>query len=514
MNQKPEEVSAMEPKWSSCFTPWIFSRGRRLWQEKRVRRLDVNQDTVAAIVDDREDCFVAISLNEDGSVRKLGCSCLFADDGSPCCHMVTALLALEDRTGEPVRLPDARDQWWKIRRVNWNPESTRRWADYAVRRRKEIYQAIDTWASRPGRRSEKVLSETILSLLEATVLPQISRGQNLDAFQVICITLETVLTREMELSDLQVHCSELWMQLKRQATPQERDKMYQWFSQYATRSFAVRTLLFDPDWEPEQVRFTLTSLAPPIFRQGNELADGARLLPAMLRMIRSLHWSWQQTCALFRQLPGWALHCSVAIMNLEPDRTQDGLTLLRLCRETTSSAQTVLSQCRRFLTRVYQEGAVSREDLVRLFTFPVNSRAMASTLRDILSKEDWSAVVTQLLQDPAWDSVRLDLLMLDARLPELYAELEKRGSLQDLNRCAPILEQWSASNVRNLYAELAIDLGRHLTSTKDCRTLMNTLRKLASYNGGETKVREVIRTLRQTAPVDGYLAQVLARYPY
>ncbi len=498
----------MEKQWAQRFAPWVFRRGRRLQKTGAVSRLHCDGETAAALVQDDEVCLVGVSL-EGNLVRRVGCSCILADDGTLCSHMVAMMLALEDR-GTDLQMPLPEAPMWKERKEFWNPEVVPREQDFKGRRRAEVMNVLDNFLSRTGRRSEKLLADEVERILNSSVDPLLERGQSLDAFLVVCAGIETICLRGNESMELQTRISDLWTRIYRQAGPGERNRMYHWFASTSLRPMAVRTMLFDLDWEPEQLLYTISEIFPAVFRNP-DIPDAARILQTVVLISQKLNMPYARLRAIFSRLPDWSIACPPAIISLDPSQAQVGLTLLRLCRDFSPRAPEVIPQCRSFLGKLYKKGVLSREDLVRYFTFRNNTRMHIAQIREILSRKDFSEMVSRMLEDPAWAHLRLDLLLMDARYRDVYDLLMEKGTIQDLNRCSAILEQWSSARLRTLYATMCLKLGRNVASPRDARVLTDAMKKLLTYNNGRTALENVALTLRSQDPHNPILNAVLTR---
>ena len=67
--------------WENLFEKHILERGYRYYSENAVENLDISADVIRADVIGPEDYEVEISLEDDGGVAEMYCSCSYVDDG-------------------------------------------------------------------------------------------------------------------------------------------------------------------------------------------------------------------------------------------------------------------------------------------------------------------------------------------------------------------------------------------------------------------------------------------------
>lgn len=82
--------------WKNLFEKNILERGYRYYSENAVGNLDISADMIRADVTGSEDYEVEISLDDDGGVAEMYCSCPYADDGRYCKHMAAVLYEWEE----------------------------------------------------------------------------------------------------------------------------------------------------------------------------------------------------------------------------------------------------------------------------------------------------------------------------------------------------------------------------------------------------------------------------------
>ena len=94
--------------WENLFEKHILERGYRYYCENAVENLDISADIIRADVIGSEDYEVEISLDDDGGVTEMYCSCPYAGDGRNCKHMAAVLYEWEEnRGGDDLSKKDA-----------------------------------------------------------------------------------------------------------------------------------------------------------------------------------------------------------------------------------------------------------------------------------------------------------------------------------------------------------------------------------------------------------------------
>ena len=260
--------------WRDEFEHQILYRGRKYFEEGRVRRIQRCADLYTATVEGAADYTVRIDLN-DIRPGAMQCDCPYAETYGQCCkHMAALLFALEAGTIDVEELPPAkqppivshipmempwleaidklpedvvrkellkradRDEWLKERLAvlylgklpegqiqNWKADLQEIAAEYT-----DCTGRIDAdGTSELSGRLAYFLSNKLPLLLEV--------GAVMDAFHLIWLVMETALEWETddyydELDDLFTDCKDAYVALLPLASAEQKAQMLQWYREH------------------------------------------------------------------------------------------------------------------------------------------------------------------------------------------------------------------------------------------------------------------------------------------
>lgn len=86
--------------WKNLFEKHILERGYDYYSGNAVENLDISADIIRADVIGSEEYEVEISLDDDGEIEEMYCSCPYAADGRNCKHMAAVLYEWEESRRE------------------------------------------------------------------------------------------------------------------------------------------------------------------------------------------------------------------------------------------------------------------------------------------------------------------------------------------------------------------------------------------------------------------------------
>lgn len=266
--------------WENLFEKHILERGYGYYLENAVENLYISADIIRADVMGSEDYEVEISLDDDGGVTEMYCSCPYADDGRNCKHMAAVLYEWEENSGGgdlsekktdkdgdlfiTAHTKEAYDRKIKaigklvekadievVRSyltsvlaenekllVRFNGIVNRGADEEDVKRYMEQADKIaDCYLGRNHfisyREAGSFISE-LLDILEEDVRRMIDNGQYRSAFQLANHIFVLAGSVDMDDSDggtgmLANRIYELWQELLGKADPEEKKEMFQWF---------------------------------------------------------------------------------------------------------------------------------------------------------------------------------------------------------------------------------------------------------------------------------------------
>lgn len=263
--------------WHDEFTSLILGRGKKYFDEGRIRRIQRINNTYIATVEGTEDYEVEITI-EDNQVKDMSCTCPYAYEDN-CKHMAATMfqLELEDIAIEelpPVPQPPIVEHipmespWLEaidnlpedvirkelMKRADRDDRLKERLAvlylgklpEGQIQNWKAVLQGIAAnYTDRRGRITDEdawefanelgnFLSTKIPLLLEVNAV--------MDAFHVIWIVMETALEWQVDNSDDDVDelledCEEYLRKLYNPATEEQKEQMMQWHQEHR-----------NPDW--------------------------------------------------------------------------------------------------------------------------------------------------------------------------------------------------------------------------------------------------------------------------
>lgn len=264
----------MNQNWKDNFAPHILARGRRYFEENRIRRIQRCVDSYTAIVAGTEDYTVTIDI-ENGIPGYMECECPYAADFAHYCkHMATVLFALEsgdvtieeippakkppmishvpvqtpwqeaiDKLPETVVRKELRKLGGRHERLrerltvlylgklpegqlqNWKADLQRIACGYTDRRGRILEE--DSWEFL--RDLGSFLDEKLPLLLEARAV--------MDAFYLLWTVMGTALEWEIEenyeeLEDLFQDCRDAYEVLQSLATDAQKEQMQKWYQEH------------------------------------------------------------------------------------------------------------------------------------------------------------------------------------------------------------------------------------------------------------------------------------------
>lgn len=269
--------------WENLFEEHILERGYSYYLENAVENLDISADIIKADVIGSEEYEVEISLDDDGEIEEMYCSCPYADGGRNCKHMAAVLYEWENnqreddpskkrKEADPERdlfltahTKDAYDRKIKAVRklvekadieivrsyltsvlmddekllVRFNGIVNRGADEDDVKRYMEQADRIaDCYLGRDHfisyHEAGSFISE-LEDILEEDVRRMIDNGQYRSAFQLADHIFVLVGSVDMDDSDggagmLADRVYELWQELLEKADPEVKKEMFQWFT--------------------------------------------------------------------------------------------------------------------------------------------------------------------------------------------------------------------------------------------------------------------------------------------
>lgn len=81
-------------KFYNYFSPWILERGMDYYHNDLVKEINVNKNTISALVEGTELYKVNIVLDTD-KIREMNCTCPYGESGKNCKHMAAVLFKWE-----------------------------------------------------------------------------------------------------------------------------------------------------------------------------------------------------------------------------------------------------------------------------------------------------------------------------------------------------------------------------------------------------------------------------------
>lgn len=265
--------------WREEFTPHIFARGKKYFEEGRVSRIQRDRNTYLATVEGTEDYEVEIVLCEDG-IDAMLCSCPYAQNGENCKHMAAVLLAMEQEDPSVEELPPAKlppivshvpmEMPW-LDAIDNLPDSVIRkelmkLADKDDRLKErlavlylgklpegqiqnwkaDLQEIAGEYVDRSGVIREENTWDFMIDLsnfMESKLPLLFEVGAVMDVFHVIWIVMETALEWEVEefeydLDCLFVDCETNLQKLFSIATDDQREEMLRWYREHRNEEWS------------------------------------------------------------------------------------------------------------------------------------------------------------------------------------------------------------------------------------------------------------------------------------
>ena len=262
----------MIPDWKEEFAPHILARGKKYYEERKVRRIQRCGNTYIASVEGTEDYEVEISFAEE-KIEQMRCNCPYAPENN-CKHMAAVLFALEDDDICVEELPPAKQPpivshiplempWLEaidklpedvvrkelLKRADRDDRLKERLAllylgklpEGQIQNWKADLQSIaGEYLDRRGRINEENTWEFLEDLdnfLNAKLPLLLEVNAIMDAFHMIWIVMETALEWEIDdyyeqLSDFFYDCLQALRSIWTQATEVQQGQIMQWYQDH------------------------------------------------------------------------------------------------------------------------------------------------------------------------------------------------------------------------------------------------------------------------------------------
>lgn len=529
--------------WRRMFEPQILKRGEDYWQDGCVDELSEEENAVTAVVSGTNDYEVEIEINRKGNIEFMSCTCPYAEKGSNCKHMAAVLFAMD---AEGLMPSDTHRNSGQISDLPWqaalsqlSPEEMRQllsqWAQFDRKLQEQIAilhgqpasEALQTtWEMQLAEIQEEYTDcDDYISYDHAydfymeltdfldTRLPQLLKTKSLtEAFALSCMVFETGMAQDADDSDggcgvLAGACEEVWRQLLELADPQQEQQIHNWLASHIHApewnygSEVAEQFLFDWEW------------STPLLEQNLRLLDMELVKedPAKYRMTELLSWRAGTMAALgmgqgevdrfwaqYRHLP-FAREREISRMMDEKD--YDGaIKVLKESKELDEKDAFLVQDHSQKLIALYQQTGRTeelREELrFQIFSCVQRDLTYIKMYREIISPEQWPALLEELLRSVMTRSLKYELLAFGEEYEQLYSAIMQEGSFHRLNRYADILCRRSPELVRDTYVQMLDGVMSRSSDRNMYRDAIGYLQRVRQFPNGAAAAKQLVDSWR------------------
>lgn len=530
--------------WEHLFRPAILKRGRAYFEEGCVDVIWQEGSAIEAEVTGSEVYHVSLQLHDD-CLETWSCTCPYAADGTPCKHLAAVCYALTEGMGGSKKPAGAaptlaeladRISPAKLRALVLELAENDPWvadrlrllaASLTAKDRKSYEKKLDQILRRARDRDGFIPYEWAWETMQkyGEVLEQVAEqflaaGLTWDAFLFTCHGFSAAAADENSMDDsdgglmmLRELCLSLWKDQVKEASPEDREKMYHWFDQ--TWQPCLLTFYQEVLWQAQvslfrEPVFLQKSLARAdqliaamqTASQQGELAEAVLTRLALMEALGASPEEKEHFLEPFQNL--YQIRRRRVEISLAAGRWQEAEDLLQQSKSLDSNWPGLVSQYSRQLIDLYrehqQEEAFGEELRFQVFRCMQGDLHYLRLLKQKTSPEQWPAVREELLVQPTIRYVKKKFLAAEGLYDRLLAQVTAGGFLQDLDNWAPTLQKHLPDQVRQAYEEVLQREMRVASDRKQYARLIAHLRKLGTDANGKARAAALADHWRQAYP--------------
>lgn len=530
-------------KWKTLFDKKILERGRDYFENGAVEELELNEDTITAIVSGNDDYDVDITV-ENGNIADIECTCPYSADGYRCKHMAAVLYAYEamsesqknskkstlspeeliDRADEETvrifllkALKNDKDLLLKFRiemnrgsgKVDLEPYKQRIRA--IIRKYSDKYGFIDYHGAYGFIRD-------VLNILHNDI-EYLSQSNLSEALELSCYLFVEVSDVEMDdsdggLAEFGDYVVEAWEKMLRKADKKLQMQMFQWFKQHLDGSVIdymedfIESALFDNFNEQE---FLLQKL---------EFVDEMISLPdksAYESEYRKEHWILRRIKVMMQMEMSsdeiikfcnkhYALRSVrkfLADMYENMGDYEQEIAVLEESLRLDAEYRGIVHNCHEKLMEIYRRLGNNEQYHKQLWTLIVEFFSI-EYYRELksLHTDDWESVFEQLIKD-----------VKQSDLPEIYVEeklyddllryADEHGNVFILEHYESIFAEHYPEYILGKYTVILEESAINTSTRSTYSQWAARLNKMAKWRGGKECVKAILdkwRTVYKNRP--------------
>ena len=537
-------------KWKNLFNKRILERGEDYYEEGLVSDVKKTSSGYRALVEGSDMYEVEIEMTE-GEIYDMSCDCPFADGGSYCKHMAAVLYYLDAEGGEEEREITELSQIERIALQNKEleeviakipEEELRRFVrriageDSEIRnllmtsyspkidaqQLKRLHQEVDDIVYRYSGRHRFIdyrnawnFTSDLEAFLYEKVQVLIDRNCYMQAFDLTNYVFKIIGNVDMDDSDggsTQVAnvCYEMWKQVLKQCTEDEKKKLFTWFQEHCTGGYVIDFMedylsdfLMNEFHDRELLLKKLEMIDNDIARMEDSTDCGdtwsvhygyQNNILKRLDLMKALEYS-EEEIRQYRK-DNWkfsAIRKQEIADLLEKGAFSQAIAVLKESKELDKQYDGLVSAYSQQLIQIYKQKLMQeeyKEELLSyVFTYMYSDISYALELKAICSESEWLKRREQLLKKLDGSPTVYRLMeaegLYEEMLQGISQEVQNSGWISRMDEYEKILKAKYPERVRDIYAVYLRQAVGRTSSRNQYRSLMEYLRKIKKYPDGK-----------------------------
>lgn len=536
--------------WRDFFSSKIYKRGERYYEEGDVSDLKCTEKQITADVYGSDIYEVTIDL-EDGQVEGMDCTCPYAEQGEYCKHMVAVLLAAEDENLDEGAKAGQKKASWQDILQRLSESDLRNFVFQLAEDNRDLQKKIvlDFSRGKPSAKemhryereidrvlapydllgyieynASKAFADKVLDYLSSTIPPLIKRSCTMEALELVNIMASNVADISFEDEDDQQlcldECRAYWADIIGHAKTEDVPKLHQWFIQQMDAiknkgnelyGYYEEVLYNDFD-DPASLKWKLERIDAEIEHYESTKSDqndwnyGYTYDTNLVMRIHTMQQLGYPQTDIEQYIQGHYENRQVRNMLIsDAFKDNDYQRAVKLLRDS-QAIDDDKDYCQQdYSTKLIQAYQALGDDEgykqalwehIQHFNQDDLERVLA--LKACCDADEWNTLKTKILQLPSCRYLRQRFLAEEKMVDELWADLQRNLSPDDVDRYADVLKDKYGNEIRDYYADYVKKIMPGLNSRAQYRNCIVYLKKLSTYPEGLDLARKIAQEWRET----------------
>lgn len=537
-------------EWKDLFRTHILERGKIYYYEGAVTQLEKTDDGYSAIVEGSEDYEVEIAT--DGQrVMDMFCSCPYAAEGNYCKHMAAVLYQIEGEDENDVsRAESVRERQVRAKKelediIEIIPEEELRaligqladsdnkiknliLTSYApkidVKQINRLKQEVDDIIYRYGDRAGFIdyrnawgFTREIGTFLGERTDILIERGCYSQAFEITNYVFQKIGNIDMDDSDggtsvIADTCYEIWEQILKNSSEEEKEDMFQWFVEHQTGGYVIdyfeeyiSNFLMNEFHDTEMLKKKLEELDKIIEQQKASAESKERWgsyyglenhILKRLEIMEELGCSEKEISEYRKENWQFSEVRKLEIQEqISKGNIAQAIAVLRESKEMDREYPGLVACYSEQLIALYGKqgdtGAYKKELKTYVFTCSQRNLDYIKKLKKVSSQSEWEKYRERILEGGNGYQIYYPLLEFEGMYERMLESIRKGKSVYFLDQYEKLLKKKFPEQVRDIYISYICSRAERTSDRKQYKELMYYLKKLKTYPDGKKKAKEI-----------------------